>query len=265
MAITHEDSGVVIFENGKRGTATVSLDAGGSPAGGGTQYTEGDADATITGTAILHEPDTGTSALQTVSPSNPLYVRQAALTQANDIVSAVGNVAHDAADASNPVKVGHKAIAHGTNPTAVAAADRTDWYANRAGVPFVIGGHPNPITTEWTIADADGAQTNAALITVSAGTKIILTRLMVTADADNTVSVACRIGFGAATVPAAALAGAVGVVASHPDIPAGGGFVLGNGGGILAVGADGEDLRLTCDDPVTGSIVITATHYTIES
>ena len=47
----------------------------------------------------------------------------------------VGNRNHDAADAGPPVKIGMKAINHGTTPTAVAASDRTDWYANRHGIP----------------------------------------------------------------------------------------------------------------------------------
>lgn len=42
--------------------------------GGGTQYTEGDTDSTITGTAMLFETNTGTSALGVVSASNPLPI-----------------------------------------------------------------------------------------------------------------------------------------------------------------------------------------------
>ncbi|HEY9658628.1 MAG TPA: hypothetical protein V6C65_09270 [Allocoleopsis sp.] len=42
--------------------------------GGGTQYAEGDIAATITGTAIVFEQDSGTSTLQTVSQDYPLPV-----------------------------------------------------------------------------------------------------------------------------------------------------------------------------------------------
>src|SRR5574343_1712844 len=87
----------------------------------------------------------------------------------NDVVLG-GDVAHDTADSGNPVKIGAKAIAHGTNPTAVAAADRPDLYANRAGVLFTIGGHPNVVTLKHTTITT--AVTDAAIITVSAGTKI---------------------------------------------------------------------------------------------
>lgn len=42
--------------------------------GGGVQYTEGDTDVSITGTAIMFETNTGTSALGTVSSTNPLPI-----------------------------------------------------------------------------------------------------------------------------------------------------------------------------------------------
>lgn len=168
-----------------------------------------------------------------------------------------GTLAHDAVDADNPIKLGQKAVAHGANPTAVAAADRTDWYANRAGVPFVIGGHPNSITRRDNFT---AAQTNTALVTVGAGLKIVVTQIMITADNANTVDVQARVGFATVTTPTAA-----GVVASHPGIPAGGGFVRGDGSGILGVGADDEDLRITSEVPTGGSIDVVITYFTIES
>ncbi len=42
--------------------------------GGGTQYTDGDTDASITGTAIMFETNTGTNAIGVVNASNPLPV-----------------------------------------------------------------------------------------------------------------------------------------------------------------------------------------------
>lgn len=48
-----------------------------SGAASGTQYTEGDTDATITGTAIMFESNTGTSALSAVSNSTPLPISDA--------------------------------------------------------------------------------------------------------------------------------------------------------------------------------------------
>lgn len=180
-------------------------------------------------------------------------------------IIARGNVAHDGVDSGNPVKVGAKAIAHGTNPTAVAAADRTDLYANRAGILWTIGGHPNAVTKEAQVEDADGAQTNAALVTVSAGTKIVVTRLSMSCDGGNTGPINAVVGFGTASVPARAHTGSTGVLHGFDGIPAGGGITIGDGSGILGVGADDEDLRFTMEDPAGGSCSISATYYTIES
>lgn len=175
-----------------------------------------------------------------------------------------GTTAHDAADEGNPVKVGGKAVAHGSNPTAVAAADRTDWYFNRAGVPFVIGGHPNIITRSHLVADSDGAQTDAALVTVGAGSKIVVTRLTVICDNANTGDCRVAIGFGTANVPTAALAGVNGMLLDA-SLDGGAGVTIGDGSGILGVGADNEDLRLTCSDPAGGNIRISYSYFTIES
>ncbi len=168
-----------------------------------------------------------------------------------------GTQPHDGVDQDNPVKLGHKAIAHGSNPTAVAAADRSDWYANRHGIPFMMGGHMNSITRRDNFTTA---QTNNALVTVGSGTKIVVTRQKVTADNANSVDVQVRVGFGATTTPTA-----VGVVGSHPGIPPGGGYTEGNGGGILGIGADDEDLRITSEVPTGGSIDVVTTYFLIES
>lgn len=179
----------------------------------------------------------------------------------------VRGVTHDEVDIDGPVKVGARAIAHGTNPTAVAADDRTDIFANRHGILFTMSGHPNTITRSVHITDAAGAQTDASMVgTIAAGTKVIVTAISVTVDKSVTAaSVAVKVGFGATTIPADSTTGANGVLLDHPGIAPGSGLVLGNGGGILGIGGDGEELRLTCADPVGGNVAITFSYYTIES
>ena len=179
---------------------------------------------------------------------------------ASDGASVSGDVAHDGADAGEPVKIGAKAVDLGATPTAVAANDRTNLFATRAGQLFTIGGHPNILSQNLQITDADGAQTDVAIITVAAGTAIVVTQISVNADNANTVDVSCRIGFGATTTPAA---DAAGVIFFHAGIPAGGGQGIGTGSGIIGIGATNEDLRITCEDPVTGSISVQVTYYTI--
>lgn len=179
-------------------------------------------------------------------------------------IDALIPVGHDGVDSGSPIKLGFRALAHGTNPTAVAAADRTDWLANRAGIPWVIAGHPNIISRANVILASDGAQTNAALVSVSAGSKIVLTSIAVAMDARNTVNTQVRIGFGTASVPAAALAGTNAIVL-HGFFGPGGGRQKGASSGIVAIGADDEDLRITCDSPTSGAVYVDYSYYTIES
>ena len=161
------------------------------------------------------------------------------------------------ADSGNPLKIGAKAIAHGTNPTAVDAAERTDLYANRAGVLFTIGGHPNIVTLELA---ATAAQTDVAVVTVAGGLKIVVTEIEALCDNANTVDVGVRVGFGAANTPTT-----TGVVLTHPGIAPGSGVVRGAGSGILGVGADGEDLRVTAETPTGGNLRILVSYHTIDS
>jgi hypothetical protein len=170
-----------------------------------------------------------------------------------------GTIAHDGVDSGNPVKIGMRAIAHGTNPTAVAAADRTDWLANRAGVPFVMGGHPNIQTVKHTTITT--AVTNAAVITCSTGTRIVVTSFMITLDNASTVFPTVLLGFATATTPTT-----TGVIGAHGGVPAGGGFGRGDGSGIIGIGADDEDLRITTTGNATGNgLQLVVTYYTIES
>lgn len=188
------------------------------------------------------------------------YTPMATDLKGNTLIT--GNIAHDGVDAGNPVLNGYRSIAHGANPTAVAAADRTVGYANRHGIPFFISGHPNTLTASINVTDADGAQTDTAIITVSSGSVIVVTWLKIIADGDNSGTPAYRIGFGASNTPAA---DAAGLLAHHTGIKAGGGEITGNGGGILGVGTDGQDLRLTCEDPVAGGLTVIVGYFTIES
>jgi hypothetical protein len=181
----------------------------------------------------------------------------AMVVTAQGATRAAGDVAHDAADAGAPQKIGARALAHGTNPTAVASNDRTDLFANVAGIQFVIAGHPNIVTIE---AEYTTAQTNAAIITVAGGLKIVVTQAMAVCDRANTVDVGVRIGFGATTTPST-----TGVVLTHPGIAAGSGVSRGDGSGILGVGGDGDDLRITSEVATGGALRVLISYYTIEA
>ncbi len=185
--------------------------------------------------------------------TNAFKVDGSAVTQ-----PVAGDVAHGATNSGNPLQGGREAIAHGTNPTAVTAGQRTKLYANRAGVPFVMGGHPNIKTVRLQFT---AAQTDVAIVTISTGTKIVVTALQVTLDNASTVFPLVRIGFGTANTPTT-----TGVIAAHGGVPAGGGFSRGDGSGIIGIGADDEDLRITTVGAATGNgVEVVVTYYTIES
>ena len=175
---------------------------------------------------------------------------------ASDGISASGDVAHDTADAGEPVKVGAKAVDYGATQTAVAANDRTNLFADRSGVQFFLGGHPDIITLET--AYAASAQTDTALVTVSAGTAIVVTQIQAVCDEANTVGVGFRVGFGTANTPTT-----TGVVLTHPGLVPGSGISRGDGSGILGIGASNEDLRVTAEAATGGSIRFLVSYFTI--
>jgi hypothetical protein len=154
-----------------------------------------------------------------------------------------------------------EAIALGANPTAIQAGQKSKAYTNRHGIPFVIGGHPNTISYAHTAITT--AVTDSALITISTGSKIVVTRLTATLDNASTVFPTVRIGFGSANVPAL---GNAGIIVAHGGVPAGGGFNVGDGSGIVGIGADGEDLRITTTGNATGNgLQISVSYHTVDS
>lgn len=203
----------------------------------------------------------GTTNTNTGATTTALQIMDDWDNGASDGASVSGDVAHDTADAGEPVKIGMKATALKANPTEVAAGDRTNWYADVSGVPFVLGGHPNILTQGLQVTDADGAQTDTAIITAGANVAVVVTKVSVMADNANTGDVSVRIGFGTANTPAA---DAAQTLLFHPGIAKGSGVVEGNGSGIIGIGASGEDVRVTCEDPTGGSISIIVTYFTTD-
>lgn len=160
-----------------------------------------------------------------------------------------------------PIKLGAKAHAHGA-PTAVLAGQLSDIYCNRHGVLFTIGGHPAAITKS---ALTTSSETNTALVTAGSGEKIAVTRVTVLCHNANTQNVGIKVGFGASAVPTPTTGGVDGLLLDYPGVAAGGGATIGDGSGIIGVGADGEDLLYTCDEPATGSLTVAVTYFSIPS
>jgi len=193
------------------------------------------------GTFVVQVDGSALTALQLIDDA--IFADEAAFTVASSKVMATGL----------------HCVAHGSAPDAAAVDTVVNPIANRDRVPFVIGGHPNVLTLKHTTITT--AVTDAAIITVSAGTKIVVTRITVTLDNASTVFPTVIVGFGAANTPTT-----TGVLASHGGVPAGGGFSIGDGSGIIGIGADGEDLRVTTTGNATGNgLQITVSYYTVPS
>ncbi len=164
-------------------------------------------------------------------------------------VAASSGVAHGATDTENPSLLGLRAANMGAAPTAVAAGARTLWYANRSGVPFVLGGHPATFTEAATTTTAG---TNVAFLAGVAGSRYVVTRASVIASAGMTATgVPFTCGFGATTTPTS-----TGVVIAHPGMNGGDGVTVGDGSGILGIGGSGEPIRYTVGAPTGGSVQV---------
>jgi len=94
------------------------------------------------------------------------------------------------------------------------------------------------------------------LLAVAAGQIAVVTAVSVYCSNVNTVNVQALVEFDdVADV----------VIVEHPNIAPGSGFTEGNGGGILAIGADGQDILWTCGVPTSGSVTVHVTGYLIQS
>lgn len=85
--------------------------------------------------------------------------------------ASAGDIAHDAADSGNPVKIGLKANSSLATTTLVANNDRTDSYADLDGTQLTRLDHPLGDLKTDAISNTDGASTASAVFTAVASTK----------------------------------------------------------------------------------------------
>lgn len=127
-----------------------------------------------------------------------------------------------------------------------------------------MAGHPNLITREYDFGTSAQTDVNLAAAAVAADERIYVTRFEAMCDNANTVAVSVRAGFGTANVPSASATGVSGMIASHPGIAAGSGFVSGDGSGIIAVGGAGEEPRITSSAATSGNLHVVISYYLID-
>lgn len=124
----------------------------------------------------------------------------------------IGNVAHDAADASNPIKVGLKAETSPKGITLVADGDRTDWYADADGLAMVKLNTSNADLISERVTNTDGTSTAFSNFSAVANTKNYVTSISIYNSSATDGFVDFRSGTGGAvlwTMAAPALGGSV--------------------------------------------------------
>jgi filamentous hemagglutinin len=131
--------------------------------GGGTQYTEGDTDASITGTALMFESNTGTSAVSVVSNSAPLPI-----SDAGGSLTVDGTVTAELSATDNAVLDTIDAVLDTINAKLVTGTDIGDVTINNAGGAAAVniqdGG--NSITVDGSLTVDLGANND---VTVTSG------------------------------------------------------------------------------------------------
>jgi hypothetical protein len=166
--------------------------------------------ATDTGVAVLAIRD---DALTTLTPVDGDYVALRTDATGQLWVNPQGNVAHDIADAGNPIKLGLKAKTSPKGLTLVADNDRTDAYADLDGIQITKIGTSNSDLISERVADTGGTSTAFTNFSAVASTRNYVTAIAVF----NTSAAACSVDFRDGTG---------GTVLWTMYCPAGGGSVI---------------------------------------
>lgn len=246
-------SGLTVTIIAKTGSGSSASSSGGAgDASAANQSTQITAEQAIQATLGA---TTGAAVITDANGTIQQYLRgivKLAITVGGWLVTATGNIAAGTADSGNPVKIGGKGKTLGTNPTSEDADDRVDALFSRIGQLYVLNGHPNIQTLRYTTT---GAGTDVSLVgAISAGTRVVVTLCKIITSGATTVQPSAIVGFGAANTPTT-----TGVIESHPGIVAGGGTCAVG----MAIGGDGEEVRLTNSAPTTGSLEVLLRYFTI--
>lgn len=207
-------------------------------------------DVTVTGTVTANLSATDNAVLDTIDAVlDTIKVDTEAIeTAVEGTLKVEGEIAENAAHNDvNPVLMGGRAEDVSGGVTAGAVGDVMAFRTLREGVLMSLGMHPDleRISNNYT-----AAQTDTVLKTVNSGFRFAVTAFAVLVDGTTT-----------ATNINAELQGTTTVLAKHPGIPSGGGWVEGDGSGVLFTTADAADLEFTCDVPTGGSVQVSVSGF----
>jgi hypothetical protein len=163
----------------------------------------------------------------------------------------IGNVAHDTADAGNPVKIGFQAET--ALPTAVANGDRVNGVADVFGRQLV--NHIDAGMQVWKGANYTTQQTGTSMWTPSSTKKVVITYLSVASYATTAARVIIWFGAAGDTTYTAGTDQLVWAGSFAPSANAKPGAIISLPYGISAVTAD-HQLRITTDAAISLDITI---------
>ena len=115
-------------------------------------------------------------------------VPRVTLASDDPLVTLQTGIAHDSADSGNPHKIGAKAIATLSGATLVAAADRTDIYADLDGALISRGGYCLGDVVSGNASNTDGTSTQV-LAAGAAGVKHYITDITLTNMSSSSIYV----------------------------------------------------------------------------
>ena len=159
-----------------------------------------DNDVTVTGSVTANAGtnlNTSALALETggnlASAVTALQIMDDWDNAASDGASVSGDVAHDTADAGEPVKIGAKAIAALSGATLVAAADRSNAYSDLDGAIIVRGQYALGDLVNGNASNTDGTSTEV-LAAGAAGIKHYVTDVTITNTSSTNIYVELKDG-----------------------------------------------------------------------
>lgn len=167
---------------------TLIVDGTGAPAsvGGSTQYTEGDTDTTITGTAVMFESNTGTSTLSVVNASTPLPVVQTGAFPAGSNVIGhvvVDNTSTTAVTQATASNLNATVVGTGTFATQATLQTQTD--------TVMVGGvNVKEINAVAPLMGAGNTGTGSLRVTIATDQAQLTNKLLVTPDANSAINLA---------------------------------------------------------------------------
>lgn len=195
------------------GTVTIQ-DGGGSITVDGTVAATQSGTWTVTGAGgTFPVTDSGGSLTVDAPVGTPVFVRlsdgSSAITSLAVTATCAGDVASDAADSGNPVKIGAKATTGLTGATLVADGDRVDARADTDGAPVTRPYSPLPDLDSGNASNTDGASFQV-IAAAGAGVRTYITTAIVTNTSASFAYVELKDGTTVmATIPVPATGGAV--------------------------------------------------------